>query len=181
MTIDRNVLTKLKQKDLKLEEFFILYSKVMSLGWTSIYRPSIDTYESLRKKEYLNGNNQVTNLGTLTISYITNINMGYEEEKEQQFEEWWKLFPSTDKDDGRVPPYRSLRNRLTDCKNLYYQYLIAGINHDEIISGLNKEIEARKRASEFKYMKNSYRWLKEKTWKVYAETESDNTTDVDIL
>ena len=183
MLITENLLYKIKSEGLTLEEYYVLFSKALNTGFTNILRPALSTYENLRKLGLLTQSNNLTSEGTQVLNCISGMKSSISESEEEKFREWWNTFPTSDKADGRVPPYSQKRMGETQCRNLYVKYLRDGVKHEDVIRGLKKEVEARTNKSELKYMKSSLRWLKEETWKLYGgETEnSEGTTDISIF
>lgn len=92
------------------------------------------------------------------------------------FDEFWKLFPATDKH-SIYNKTRSLKSNRIGCKTKYFSYLKEGVKHSDIIKALRYEIEDRKKTSgkdnKLSYMKNSNTWLNQREFEIILETMDD--------
>lgn len=93
------------------------------------------------------------------------------------FDEFWKLFPSTDKH-SIYPKTRALKSNRIGCKNKYFSYLKNGTKHEDIIKALRYEINERKnnsgRDNKLSFMKNSNTWLNQREFDIILETMQDS-------
>lgn len=98
------------------------------------------------------------------------------------FDEFWKLYPSTDKH-SIYPKTRSLKSNRIGCKNKYIKYIKEGVKHSDIIKALRYEIEDRKttsgRDNKLSYMKNSSTWLNQREFDIILETMTDTPDEGD--
>lgn len=186
MKINTTIIQNLKHYNLSIEEFYLLWSKQNQEEWEKIVSPSNEAYKSLRERKYLDTNNNVTTTGYYTLSRIVANELipASELEFDDEWKLFWKTFPSHD-GFGNYEKTRNLRSNKQQCKTLFKKYLQEGISHLTIIDGLKREIELKKQQSKkesnLQYMKNSYRWLKEKEWETYSGYKlppSNNKADV---
>lgn len=108
---------------------------------------------------------------------------------EEKFQEFWDLFPSSDKY-MHFPRSRVLKTELDKCKKMYRK-LLEDYKHENIMKALNYEINMRehnsasglnKQFSDFKFMKASSTWLNNKEFLALEEImKDDNIEKVDIF
>lgn len=98
---------------------------------------------------------------------------------EELFNEFWELFPTSDKF-LNFPKTRILRINKDECKRKYLKILKEGnVTHDDIIKALTYEIEFNKSSSsfkenKFKYMKASTTWLNQAYYETLLEDLKSN-------
>lgn len=108
---------------------------------------------------------------------------------EEKFQEFWDLFPSSDKY-MHFPRSRVLKTELDKCKKMYRK-LLEDYKHENIMKALNYEINMRehnstsglnKQFSDFKFMKASSTWLNNKEFLALEEIMKDDDIEkVDIF
>lgn len=93
------------------------------------------------------------------------------------FEEFWMIFPSSD-EHGIYKKTRVLKAAKEACRKKYFNILLEGVSHKDIIKALKYEIKLRKdgsnKGNNLTYMKNSLTWLNQKEFEVILETMSDD-------
>jgi hypothetical protein len=123
---------------------------------------------------------KLTRLGLLKDEHLSedglmflSLALGEETIKEeiplQRFEEFWKLYPYSDKQLG-FPFSRVIRADKPGTKRLYTEAVLMGVTEDALIAAIEKEVEQRTTSTErfkgnpFKYMKSPLRWLTDKDY-----------------
>lgn len=98
-------------------------------------------------------------------------------QNKDDFEEFWKLFPSSD-EHGIYRRTRILKANKEGCKKKYSQYIQEGVLHDDIIKALKYDVKLRRdgnnKQNNMMYMKNSLTWLNSKEFEVLLENIDDN-------
>lgn len=93
------------------------------------------------------------------------------------FEEFWKLFPSSD-EHGIYRRTRILKANKDGCKKKYQQYIQEGVLHDDIIKALKYDVKLRRdgnnKQNNMMYMKNSLTWLNQREFEVILENMTDD-------
>lgn len=101
----------------------------------------------------------------------------------QDFEEFWKLFPVSDKY-AHYPKTRTLR---TNKQETFKEWLKAKekTSSNELISALCQDISNRERESArtnaFKYMKGPTKWLADKMYEEIEKTEPQSVDTDDLM
>ena len=144
------------------EQYISLYKRGVLNAKPEGYSISVTGYEELRK-----------------ILGKTPLKIG-EEVKQSKFEEFWDLYPVSDKH-GNWLRTRTLKSDKAKCLNYYNKALKNGIKHSDIIKALKWEIKDRKNNSSLKnkmsFMKASSAWLYQREYEVINEAmvESEDT------
>lgn len=98
------------------------------------------------------------------------------------FEEFWELYPGTDKH-SIYPKTRALKSNRKGCEEKYKKLIEEGVKHEDIIKALRYEIEERKKTSgkdnKLSFMKNSSTWLNQREFEIIQETMTDTEDDDD--
>lgn len=118
----------------------------------------------------------IRGLGKDTIEKVMNFNpvlTKVNSPMSKLFEEFWELYPSTDKH-SIYPKSRTLKSNRRGCKEKYIKYLKDGDKHQDIIKALRYEINDRKKTSakdnKLSFMKNSNTWLNQREFDIILET-----------
>jgi len=156
--------TVMKKQNKQLKEYLEEVSKISKLN-----------IQYLIRKNYLIG--KITDIENLQITDKALDLLGNKKQKiniNEKFNEFWELFPSTDKF-KTFPRTRTLRSAKSKCKQKYEKALKKNeYTHEDIIKALNYEINQRKKSSnrrenKFKFMKNSLTWLNQEHYIVLLE------------
>ena len=99
---------------------------------------------------------------------------------EAYFEEFWALFPSSDKW-AKYSATRALKADKDGCRKKYFK-LLEEYKHEEIMEALKFQIEMFRSTStiaenKLKFFQNSSTWLNQKTFLEYAELSKQEKVD----
>lgn len=155
-----------------------------------LYRESLDDLRVLEVKGLLkitsdnNGiNYSIRKKGMSIVSGTTKFTKTSTTEKAKNgdmFDEFWELYPSSDRH-SIYTKTRVLRSNRLGCKKKYYSLLKEGVLHSDIIKAVRYEVEERKRTSgkenKLSFMKNTNTWLNQREYEVILESIKDDDTD----
>ncbi len=172
MILTENLLIKTKTYRLHVEDLLILYCKFYNNSWLgNAYMPSHIAYFRLKSRKYLDNTGLLTNLGVSLCKDLFEANLN---EEIDYFDQFWSVYPSSDKW-ANYPMTRALKNNKFRCKTLYNTLLKEGVNPEDILKGLDREIETRKRNSNkensMKFMQASSTWLNNRTFEAWLDKE----------
>ena len=178
------IIRKIKERDLTLEEYFILVAKFAKYNWLLYYKVDNKVYDKLIEKKYLTNTRSLSSWGKEDVRNIIGI-MDTEEliQKRKLFEEFWKAYPDND----AIGKWQKTRNFKTDkdaCFQLYLT-LLEEYDHNQIIEAVNSEKTQRIRESIYEnrltYMPNPKKWLKEKRFVNYLPTNKEDKSSNNIV
>jgi hypothetical protein len=159
--ITNDTLEAINDKKISLDMFFILYNKAFGQNFTSYYKPDTSIYQSMVDRGLLQKSRNISKKGRMFMEEIYNYIDGRKDVSDK-FDEFWDKFPKTD-EQGLFSKTRSLREGKPTCRLKFDQIVRSGYKPDDIIRGLENEIEYRKKSShkenKFKYMRGSVKWL----------------------
>lgn len=104
-------------------------------------------------------------------------------ESDDQFEMWWKAYPSTDIFEYKFKVFngsRGLKQKKEDCRKKFNEILLEGEHSSEdLIRALNREVTLKKEQSvkenenKMKYMQNTATYLNQRTYEnfIYPKEE----------
>ncbi len=174
MDLDIQILARMKDNGLTLEEWFIIYSKVLSNGWTVVYRNE-EAYFKLQEKQLLNKRLEITPKARELYDTI----YGAHQLIEDQFGKWWKTWPKDDELPDHKPT-RDLRIGRKDDIRRTYEQIVKNTPPTTLQEALEKEIKWRTENSNLKenkltYIKGPKRWLTEEAWEIdYTKKKTFN-------
>ncbi len=186
------ILEGIYQKEYQFLEEFLKIEKQRSLLLQNLIRRGyLNLYEEEIGYEILY-NLFVTDKGEGVISDLKDefenfkkIDVDFEPTSfEQKFQEFWDLFPSSDKY-MHFPRSRVLKTELDKCRKMYRK-ILEDYKHEDVIKALNYEINMRqhnsvsglnKSFSDFKFMKASSTWLNNKEFLALEEIMKDDNTE----
>jgi len=94
------------------------------------------------------------------------------------FEKWWKAYPGTNEFTYRGKAFlgtRALRTKKEKCREKFEEIVDEGVNAEDMVKALEKEIEQKKEESYKKndnkltYMQNTLTYLNQRTFEPYIE------------
>lgn len=175
MTLTHNRLKELNNLGLRLEHYFVLWSKATRAGLLSSYRVKPETYKLLIDKGYLTLNKTITELGKEIIDYEY-LN---HESNDDHFEEFWKLYPSSDKF-AHYPRTRVVRGNKREAR-IAYDNAINKVTHQDLCNAIRSCIQTYQHDSllgntnRLKYLPRAGKWLRDEQYKVWLD---DPTTSL---
>jgi hypothetical protein len=177
MELTKEKLQQLNKLGLRLEHYFVLWSKAESLALLPYYKVDNSIYTDLMNKGYLSLSKNITKDGIKLIAPVEET-----QEWREHFEKWWNLYPSTDKIDHH-PRSRSLRGNKAAAERYYkriYERSDDGM-HRKIYAGLQNHIQSFTSRTKltgdnaFKYFPSASKWLNNELWDVWYESDSGNS------
>jgi len=196
ITVDQILIIELvfKKDFIFLEKFLQIEKQRGLLLQNLIRREYLNLYDTELTYDILT-NIYVTDKGEEVLYDLKNQNKELIDEDfnltsfEEKFEEFWDLFPSSDKY-MHFPRTRILRTEQEKCKKMYRK-ILDEYNHEDVIKALKYELNMRehnsvsginKLFSDFKYMKASSTWLNNKEFLAIQEImKDDNNEKIDIF
>lgn len=101
------------------------------------------------------------------------------QESVDEFEEWWKAYPSTDTVivEGRIlyKGTRSLRGKKEEARDLFRKVLAEGYTLDQLLKALRYEVKlkiersVKERENKLRYMLNSSSYLRQRTFASFID------------
>lgn len=138
MTIDNEILSRLREHNLNLDDALVLHSKYNGLKYLITYRILESTYDKLYEKKYITSAHNITQKGIEMYQYIfdTDITTNIDE----KFQEFWDTYPSTD-EIGRFPFGRIIRLGVKSKIKAIYLSKLKNVDPDTLLTCLKNEIE----------------------------------------
>ena len=179
MKIDKNIIEQLVALDLNLEELFILYCIANGYRYHERIKTWPASFYKLEKEGYIikqtatqKGRDTIQSLNLLgDPTEVLDIN--------QEFENWWEIYPSYD-DHGRWERTRRIKINKVKSKELYTKLLRENIPPTLLRKALEADIELHIKNSikenKLKYFPNPARWLYQREFEGYEDTSSE--TDI---
>lgn len=191
ITVDQILIIELvfKKDFIFLEKFLQIEKQRSLLLQNLIRREYLNLYDTELTYDILT-NIYVTDKGEEVLYDLKNQNKEIIDEDfnltsfEEKFEEFWNLFPSSDKY-MHFPRTRILRTEQDKCKKMYRK-ILDEYNHEDVIKALKYELNMRehnsvsgisKLFSDFKYMKASSTWLNNKEFLAIQEIMKDDNIE----
>ena len=183
ITINQDLLIKLKDKGIFLDDFYLLYCKSKSNGFLVKYKPSPSVYTKMKDKGLLTPSGALSSQGALMVaSIVTGKDMDLEKLK-AKFDDWWNMYPRTDAILHYPPSARQIRpsSQKSKCWIVFCKYATEGIDPDIIIKGLKKELQfrhgesLRKKENVLKYIKGPLRSIMEQDYEFYNDIKVDGS------
>lgn len=155
----------IKKLGLTLDEYFIIYNKMGQFSELPQYKPKNEVYENLRQKGLLDRKNDVP----LHVAKIFDEDViSYD----QDFEQWWKAFPTTD-GFSHWPKTRQIKTDKPQAKRKYILAIEAGFSPLELLNAITRDVEQRMLNStttnNLKYIKSPARWLASQDYLAFLE------------
>lgn len=132
----------------------------------------------------------ITTKGEEVIAHIKDVLEGLTKNQqipivsvEANFDEFWTLFPSSDKW-GNFSATRSLKSDKENCRKKYKKLINEeGYKHEDIIKALSYQIALFKKNStvidnKMKFFQNSLTWINQRTFIQYLEILSDDENTI---
>lgn len=175
MELNTKIIKELDKIYLNASHLFILQQAQLENSLEDLKKSSL--YLTLVRKNYLTLEGKITIDGKDLLSYLnieSDVKVLIAEKavkKLDQFEQWWKNFPSTDRvydEQGNIKfqETRSLRNGKPQCKIKYDKIISEGIySHEDMVNALIYERELRNKQSlqenqnKMTFMSNSKTYL----------------------
>lgn len=143
-------------------------------GFVDFYDKNLQEYENIENIYVrVKGEKVVEAVNTIKIDKAPKINI------EQQFEEFWNTYPSTDRW-GNFGATRALKANLAGCRHKFREIMLEGeTTLEQLIKALNFQIELFKNTSKLadnkmSYFQNSHAWLHQRTFLQYLEIMKEN-------
>lgn len=184
MIINDKILGRLRNSNIFIEEYYVLFSKYAATGWTNDYRPKPATYNKLVRLGLLDDKYTLTSEGReLTESCLA---LGVPEfvvptleETEDEFETWWLEFPLWD-NHGRWVKTRKLRINKTKARKIYNKLMGEGVTPEELSRALAADVKFRKDVSikenKLSFIPNPARWLADREFEAFLNEEKKEVT-----
>jgi hypothetical protein len=195
MTINEKVIKILKNHSIPLTNYFVLYCISNNLDWyKQIKEDRIGTIQYLTRRKFITSDMQITETGKkllegqLVVKKTKKALNSQEQLQEWQenFAEFWKLFPASDKY-RHWKRTRALRVNKTRAFKYFCDILDRGeYSYEQIRNALKADIKAKEDSSvienQFKYMQAITSWLNKGIFEGYIsedimkdEEEDDRT------
>lgn len=177
MKINDKLIKLLALTDLNLEELFILYS--ITNKYT--YHKQIKTWPASSYKlvnlEFITPNNKVTESGkALIMDFELLENLTQVRDVKQEFEDWWKTYPSYDAH-GQWERTRRIKTNKVRSRELYAKLLQENISPELLLKALQYDVNLHQknsiRENKLKYFPNPARWLYQREFENYEESSED--------
>lgn len=178
MKIDAKLINRLANSNLNLEELFILYSMVNQYN----YHKKLHTWPSSTYK--------LTQLGLIDGDAPTKAGKAFIEryelidnyagvvDVEEEFEKWWKVYPSYD-DHGQWERTRRIKTNKTRTRQLFQDLLKEGISPTLLTKAVEAEVNLHIKNSvkenKMTYFPNPARWLYQREFEGYEEPTEDTS------
>jgi len=170
MVINDKVLQKLNTENLSIEDYFVLSAKYTKENWLLLYK--VKDYSRLISKRYLSEISK--QLSTEGRSFMRDIL-----EKpliNSSFEEWWKLYPSTDKTEWYIRT-RSLRGNKPRAL-VQYENATKEVSPEQLEEALTAHVTSLKansgRSNELSFLPHAERWLREARYLPWISKRDQN-------
>lgn len=161
--------------------------------------------QNLFRKDLLTERGEITSLGKLLLQNISSaeaprdIIKQVRKKVDDEFELWWKEYPSTDSfsfRERRFEGSRGLRQKKDDCRKKFNEILLEGeYSSEDLMTALRLEVRLKKDQSvkdsenKMKYMQNTLTYLNQRTFENFIElaraqkekpstNSSSNTVDI---
>lgn len=161
MTITTQLLQVLKDNNLSLYEYYLLYDKYHKSGMVKIFKPNAKVYKSLYDKELLS--DKTRNILIKGRNLLESIWQACGQHKElsdyeDSFNRFWKSYPRTDAH-AHFPATRNIRSSKAKTKLALIKVLKQDkYTIEDILRALDKDVKRMKALSktknELRYMKN---------------------------
>lgn len=145
--------------------------------------------KTIQRKGLLSETNKVTLEGQELLKFVNNPSLTTfkkEKPKDDPFDKWWKVYPSTDSFEyggKKFTGSRALKAKKDDCKIKLNAILNEGdYTIDDLIGALELEVELKKQSSlkegknKLSYMQNSMTYLNQRTFEAFIELYKSKTT-----
>lgn len=188
--INRNTIEELRKLRLDLPHLRLLEIFISDIGGKE---EDTLAYQTLERKGYI-VDEQVTDMGIELYNNLKLLNgdkevkvktpRGIKMQLSEEFEEWWKVFPSSDRftiidNTGKTRLFsgiRKLNPKKAECKELFLKYILSGkYTAEQMITGTLNHIETVKRESlkknenKLSFVPNSLRYLKEECFSPFMD------------
>ena len=175
MEINEETLKVLKKHSIFLDEYYILWCKYFDTDWLKSFDTKPFAYNKLLRLGYLTDNLRINEKGRQAFTEIvtTVVDVVKEENKNEKFEAWWNLYPSTDAH-GMWPKTRIIRTNKPRSKKLYIDLLKEGISEKTLETALLADVKMRKRDTKqnsLRYMKSPAAWLYQREFENFTDEE----------
>lgn len=174
MEINKEILDRLSQNKLLLDEYYILYSEINNLDWG--YKPFGIYYVRLIQRGYLDIHQKITPEGIAFYNELINLNKS---NLDIEFEEFWNAYPADDRWANYLPTRRIRTNKLK--ARLLYNTVRKEYNNSKLIEGLTNEVNIRKKTSisqnNMTYMQNICTWLNNKTFESFIDKKVEDNNN----
>ena len=172
MMINNNVLSKISEYFITVDELIFLYSEFLDLKWNISLTPG-----SLLKLERLHyyENKTVTPTGESILFDCIGKLPSIEVPKPtgDRFDEIWLMFPRDDQY-RHFDKTRPIRYNKIVTRKAYQDLINNGVTHEDLVKGLENELIYRKDSSTvnlLKYMKASANWFETQQYLEFMNTE----------
>lgn len=179
-----DLLQNLEKVRLNLSHFFLLE--------LLYFDQSIEDYRfllpNLERKEFV-ANDKLTELGRntyklLLTTKVEKVPKADNSEIDQQFEEWWLIYPSSDKFEYNGKSFKGMQKKSikkAECKVKFRELVkTGGYTSQQVIEGTKqhliqvKEVSVQKGINQMSFVPNSERYLREECFSPYiGETKKE--------
>lgn len=169
MNITEEKLEKIKELEMELEHYLVLYTKYHKLGWLNIYRPREIVYKHLENLGYLSSSRSLLVKGKDVVEQIDDLAKKEKDKYEEEFEEFWLGWPSTDQCLHFPATGRAMRGNKHDAF-IAYKEVREKATKDQLIKARDNQVDAlvkdsmRVNQNKLKFLPNPAKWLKQDSW-----------------
>lgn len=145
--------------------------------------------QKLQRKGYINSKGEVTHWGIEfyeSLSKPLEVAVKVPKIKDDTFEQWWSIFPSSDFFEFKGKKFegtRKLNIKKEECKKLFNIYVAEGLLAEDIIGATEFNIESIKKVSfkkginQMSYLPASERYLSEKRFSPFLSVWKNSKLD----
>ena len=156
----------IKDYDIGIEHYLVLYSKYFNLGWLSAYRVKEIIYTHLINLGYISANKNILKAGKEAVEKIEGP-QPEEKDYKEEFSEFWLNWPGTDKVLHFPASGRAMRGNRHEAYVAYKACRNSGVKQEDLLSATDNHVKAltdesaRLVKNQLKYLPGPTRWLKE--------------------
>lgn len=186
ITVKRETIEVCKQNYITLEELFMMYTTFVNEDWG--IEVSAQSLNKLMRMGLMESDVKLTEAGIELLALALSPDLrDAEAVSADRFEEFWKMFPYSDKQLG-FPFTRVIRTNHDGTRAAYMSALSNGYTEEQLIEALRTDIDQRVNSvrrfveNPFRFMKSPKRWLDDKDYlNVLKEDNKEEAYDTDDL
>lgn len=186
---------ELIKKVYSLDLIFILKMIEQQMDVNSLCKESVRLsalYQTLIRKELITEDGSLTTIGKDLLNFVSTETDGTKfikkssSEFDEDFERFWKAFPTTDTFEHKSVKFvgsRTLRVNKEECRKRFISIVQKGVyTSKQIIDALNydvlrkKDESVRLRVNQLKYMQNCLTYLNQESFEPYIGKTPDKST-----
>lgn len=175
LTLNEEKLRAIKDYDIGLEHYIVLFSKYFSLGWLSSYKIRDIVYTHLTNLGYLSTHKSLLSPGKAVIEAVENT--WNEGDFREEFQEFWEGWPPKDTCLHFPPSGRNMRGSQHGAFIEYVKLRQDGTSKETLITARDNHIKTlieesmRVNQNKLKFLPGMSKWLKESQWRNWLETQ----------